>query len=79
MSRSTVVAGKSVGGAVARNRAKRRLRHAMLTTEAPAGFDLVVVATGPEAVHTPWPALREQVRQAIAASAARTRGSVARL
>jgi len=45
--RATVVAGKRVGGAVQRNRAKRRLR-ALLRAEPPAaGFDLVLVAAPP--------------------------------
>ena len=42
--RTTVVAGKKVGGAVARNRAKRRLRSALQVARFPEGFDVVVVA-----------------------------------
>ena len=44
MTRSTVVAGRKVGGAVARNRAKRRLRAALQGTTFPEGYDVVVVA-----------------------------------
>lgn len=42
--RATVVAGKAVGNAVARNRVKRRLRGAVGATGLPAGADYVVVA-----------------------------------
>jgi ribonuclease P protein component len=41
--RATVVAGKKVGNAVARNRVKRRLRAALRLTELPTGWDVVVV------------------------------------
>lgn len=52
----TVVAGRKVGGAVRRNRAKRRLREALRQTRLPEGLDLVVVARA-EAVTAPWSAL----------------------
>jgi ribonuclease P protein component len=44
-SRMTVVAGKSIGGAVQRNRAKRRLRGALqeLVEQVSPGYDLVFV------------------------------------
>lgn len=42
--RWTVVAGRKVGGAVQRNRAKRRLRATVQLVELPAGLDVVVVA-----------------------------------
>lgn len=42
--RATVVAGRSLGSAVGRNRAKRRLRAALAAAQPPAGLDLVVVA-----------------------------------
>lgn len=42
--RVAVVAGRKVGGAVQRNRAKRRLRAALAFGSLPAGLDLVVVA-----------------------------------
>jgi len=43
-SRVTVVAGKALGAAVTRNRAKRRLRAALRAVSVPPGMDLVVVA-----------------------------------
>lgn len=42
--RWTVVAGRKVGDAVGRNRAKRRLREAARAQDLPAGVDLVIVA-----------------------------------
>ena len=42
--RLTVVAGKRVGNAVSRNRAKRRLRAAVRESGMPAGRDAVLVA-----------------------------------
>lgn len=44
--RVAVIAGKKVGGAVDRNRAKRRLRAALDLLPLPPGVDLVVVASG---------------------------------
>ena len=48
-SRAAWVTGKRVGGAVARNRARRLLREAWraLWPEVSEGFDLVLVARGP--------------------------------
>lgn len=43
-SRAAVVAGRKVGGAVQRNRAKRRLRAALRDVGIPSGVDVVVVA-----------------------------------
>lgn len=45
--RATVVVGRGVGGAVQRNRAKRRLRAALSRVDAPAGLDVVVVGRRP--------------------------------
>jgi len=45
--RATVVAGRRVGGAVQRNRAKRRIRAALLQADLPMGMDLVVTAKPP--------------------------------
>ncbi|MDQ3452655.1 MAG: ribonuclease P protein component [Actinomycetota bacterium] len=42
--RVAVVAGRRVGGAVQRNRAKRRLRAALASGPLPGGLDVVVVA-----------------------------------
>lgn len=44
--RMGITAGKKIGGAVQRNRAKRLIRQAYRETEAlfPVGFDLVIVA-----------------------------------
>jgi ribonuclease P protein component len=44
--RLAIIAGKAVGGAVQRNRAKRRLRAVFqeLFYKIPSGFDLVVIA-----------------------------------
>lgn len=42
--RATVVAGRKLGDAVRRNRAKRRLRAALHQTAAPSGLDVVVIA-----------------------------------
>ena len=46
VTRVAVVAGRKVGGAVQRNRAKRRLRAALAGGTLPAGLDVVVVARG---------------------------------
>lgn len=47
-SRAAFVAGKKVGNAVTRNRAKRHLRHALYPhfRKIPAGFDFVLIARG---------------------------------
>lgn len=42
--RSTVIAGRKVGGAVQRNAAKRRLRAVLQTLPLPEGHDVVLVA-----------------------------------
>lgn len=44
-SRVGIVADRGVGGAVARNRAKRRLREAAARSGVPDGVDCVLVAT----------------------------------
>ncbi len=41
-----LVAGRNVGNAVARNRAKRRIRAALERTSLEVGNDYIVVATG---------------------------------
>ncbi len=72
--RAAVVAGRKVGGAVARNRAKRRLRAALATTVLPAGTDLVVVARA-AAVEREYAALRAEVAALV--DRATTRANVA--
>ena len=39
-----LVAGRRIGNAVVRNRAKRRLREAIKVANLPAGYDFVVIA-----------------------------------
>lgn len=65
--RMGLVTGRRVGGAVLRNRARRRIRHAMASIAEPAGFDLVVVA-GPGAVWMPFQELEEALATAVAMS-----------
>lgn len=52
--------GKRLGGAVIRNRIKRRLRAAVQQAAVPPGWDLVLVARAPVA-DADWPALRGAV------------------
>lgn len=59
LGRAAVVAGRRVGGAVARNRAKRRIRAALERHGVPPGLDVVVVAKA-EAVTAPFPALERE-------------------
>lgn len=62
--RAAVIAGREVGSAVRRNRAKRRLRAALDELGVPAGTALVVRA-GPEAVDAPWSQLVRDVETAV--------------
>lgn len=62
--RAAVVAGRKVGGAVARNRAKRRLRAALQSIDVPPGADVVLVAR-PAAGKEPFEALREQLARQV--------------
>jgi ribonuclease P protein component len=60
-------ASKKVGNAVARNRARRRLReaaHAVLPGEAPAGYDYVLVARS-ETVAMPYSRLLADLSRAV--------------
>ena len=60
---------KKVGNAVTRNRAKRRLRalaRDVLTTEAQAGWDYVLVGRANETVSRPMPELRRDLSRALA-------------
>ena len=68
--RLAVTAPTSLGRAVTRNRARRRVREALRVEigrlTGAAGHDLVVVARAP-AAEAPYPALRAAVRVALAA------------
>ncbi len=63
-----VVAGKRVGGAVARNRAKRRLRAALRDANPPGGMDYIVIADR-EVVDVAFPRLVEWLTACFAALA----------
>jgi len=63
------VAGKAVGGAVARNRVKRRLREAARTLATKPGLDVVVGARKP-ASHADYGKLRQALTSLMARSGA---------
>lgn len=63
--RVAVIAGRAVGTAVARNRAKRRLREALRRVSLRDGRDYVVTA-GPSVVDVPFETLVSWVRAATA-------------
>lgn len=69
-------ATKRIGGAVERNRAKRRLREAarlLLPDFARAGFDYVLIARG-GVTSRPWPRLLDDVKTALIRLAAEREG-----
>ena len=70
VARATVVAGKAVGDAVARNRAKRRLRGVLAADGLPAGADYVLVARA-AALSADAQRLREAVNRCARAALAR--------
>ncbi len=74
-SRAGIAAGKTVGNAVARNRAKRRLRAVVRLAEAQIlpGWDVVLVAR-PPLVKAKWPEVTEALAQ-LMRRAKLTRGS----
>ena len=71
-----VTATRRIGGAVIRNRAKRRLREAareMLPSHARPGCDYVLIARGGTA-ERPWPRLLDDVKTALIRLAAERDG-----
>ena len=67
-------ASRKVGGAVERNRAKRRLREAarlLLPVHGRAGFDYVFIARG-GAPSRPWPRLLDDMKSALIRLASET-------
>ena len=69
-------ATKRIGGAVERNRAKRRLREAvrlLLPALAAPGFDYVFIARG-GVITRPWPRLLDDVKSALIRLAAEREG-----
>lgn len=62
--RATVVAGRKVGDAVRRNRAKRRLRAALHQAAVPRGTDVVVVARS-QALTARFPELIDEVERLL--------------
>ena len=63
INRTAVIAGRSVGGAVQRNLAKRRMRSAFRPLEADLdqGYDLILIARK-SILDLPYPALSEAMR-----------------
>ena len=65
--RAGFTATRKIGGAVQRNRAKRRLRqavHALLPLHGKPGFDYVFIARG-GTISRPWPRLLDDVKTAL--------------
>lgn len=59
-----LVVRKDVGNAVRRNRAKRRIRHAMADVSLEQGMDYVIIA-GSRVVEAPFQELIQWLRQAM--------------
>ncbi len=59
-----LIAGRRVGGSVRRNRAKRRIRHALAGVDLPPATDLVVIAS-PAVVTADFQVLVDWLRSAI--------------
>lgn len=66
VNRFGVIAGRSIGNAVKRNRAKRRLRAALepLYRQTAPGFDLIFLARKP-LLQAPYPELQTAVKQLL--------------
>ncbi len=66
VARIGVSASRSLGGAVQRNRAKRRLREAFqpIVAEVRGGWDLVVIAR-PALLDAEWPAVQAAARSLV--------------
>ena len=63
-SRYGVTASRSIGGAVKRNRAKRRMRAAIQAAELSPGWDLILVAR-PGLDEVPWPELEKAIQSLL--------------
>jgi ribonuclease P protein component len=75
LARAGFTATRKIGGAVERNRAKRRLRHAaqsLLPLHGQPGFDYVFIARG-GTVSRPWLRLLDDVKSALISLSAPTR------
>jgi ribonuclease P protein component len=68
VTRLGLVAGRKVGGAVERNRAKRRIRHAMRAANPPIGLDVVVIASA-AVVSAPFDELVRWLEKALSQEA----------
>lgn len=62
-----ITAGRTLGGAVQRNRAKRLLREVMRRklNSLPPGWDIVVIAR-PELLRAPWPQIEQALEDLLA-------------
>jgi ribonuclease P protein component len=61
-----LVVGRKVGGAVVRNRVKRRIREALLRADPPVGIDVVVIGSR-EVANVPFERLVQWLRRPLAA------------